>query len=89
MAQFLMDYTKKHFDDEEQLQKRFKYPDRVNHKRYHEEFKETVRKLSEELERDGASVSLVGKINSGVAEWLITHIKREDVRVAKHIEEQL
>ncbi|WP_144362445.1 bacteriohemerythrin [Mediterraneibacter gnavus] len=89
MVQHLKDYTKKHFDDEEQLQKRFKYPDRVNHKRYHEEFKETVRKLSEELERDGASVSLVGKINSSVAEWLITHIKREDVRVAKHIEEQL
>ncbi len=89
MAQFLKDYTKKHFDDEEQLQKRFKYPDRVNHKKYHEAFKETVRKLSEELERDGATVTLVGKINSSVAEWLINHIKREDVRVAKHIEEQL
>ena len=87
MAQFLKDYTKKHFDDEEQLQKRFKYPDRVNHKKMHEGFKKTVKEINERLEKEGSSVALVGKINSDVAGWLINHIKKQDVKVAKHIEE--
>lgn len=38
-AKFLQDYTAKHFGDEEKLQLQNQYPDYVNHRRYHEEFK--------------------------------------------------
>lgn len=86
-AQFLSEYTEKHFGDEEKLQQQYAYPDRVNHKKMHEGFKKTVREINERLEREGTSVALVGKINSDVAGWLINHIKKQDVKVAKHIEE--
>lgn len=84
-VKFLSDYTKKHFDDEEKLQRKYGYPDRKNHKKYHEGFKRTIRKIGEQLEEEGPTVLLVGKINSSVGGWLVNHIKREDVKVAAHI----
>lgn len=82
---FLYNYTSKHFADEEKLQLASKYPDYVNHKRYHEEFKKVVHDLMSQLEKDGPTVVLVGKVNSSIAGWLLNHIKKEDVKVAAHI----
>jgi hemerythrin len=82
---FLSDYTNKHFGDEEKLQQQYKYPDYVNHKKLHDGFKLTVKNLSDELRKEGATVPLVGKVNAQIGGWLITHIKREDVKVAAHI----
>lgn len=87
-ASFLLEYTKKHFGDEEKLQLQSKYPDYPNHKRYHDEFVRVVAELVKELDAKGADIVLVGKINSAVAGWLINHIKREDVKVAAHIKAQ-
>ena len=82
------DYTSKHFGDEEALQLRYKYPDYANHKQYHEGFKRVVRELAEQLNKEGPTVVLVGKVNSSIAGWLINHIKREDVKVAAHVRAQ-
>lgn len=82
---FLDSYIIKHFGDEESLQLKYNYPDYQNHKRYHEEFKKTVKTIEAEYATTGSSVALVSKVNSVIASWLITHIKREDVKVAKHI----
>ena len=84
-AKFLYDYTAKHFADEEKLQLASNYPDRVNHKQYHEGFKQVVREIITELDKEGPTIVLVGKVNSSIAGWLINHIKREDVKVAAHI----
>lgn len=84
-TKFLMDYTSKHFKDEEVLQMKYQYPDYVNHKKYHEGFKQVVRDLSTQLANEGPSVVLVGKVNSNIGGWLVNHIKREDVKLAAHI----
>ncbi len=84
-VQFLIDYTEEHFAAEERLQEKYKYPDRENHKRYHEAFKHAIRELVDELEREGPTVTLVGKINKSVGDWLVNHVKKQDVRVAAHI----
>ena len=84
-VQFLEDYTREHFSDEEELQRRYQYPDRENHKRYHEGFRKVVHELGQQLEEEGPTVALVGKVNSSVGDWLVNHIQREDVRVAAHI----
>lgn len=83
--QFLHDYTVRHFNDEEVLQKKYNYPDYVNHKQYHETFKRVVSDIIKEYEKDGATIALVGKVNTNIGRWLINHIKREDVKVAAHI----
>lgn len=84
-AKFLQDYTAKHFSDEEKLQIQTQYPDYQNHKRYHEEFKKVVAEICKKLDSQGATITLVGEVNSAIAGWLINHIKREDVKVANHI----
>ena len=84
-AKFLYDYTVKHFADEEKLQLANRYPDYVNHKRYHEEFKRVVRDINEQLEREGPTIVMVGKVNNSIGGWFINHIKVEDTKVAAHI----
>jgi hemerythrin len=84
-AKFLYDYTTKHFADEEKLQLASKYPDYTNHKRYHEGFKKVVRDISAQLDKEGPTIVLVGKVNSSIGDWFINHIKVEDVKVAAHI----
>lgn len=84
-TKFLYDYTSKHFADEEKLQISSKYPDYQNHKVYHETFKKVVSDLMAQLRVDGPTVVLIAKVNTAIAGWLINHIKKEDVKVAKHI----
>jgi hemerythrin len=82
---FLGDYTAKHFGDEEKLQLDSKYPDYANHKILHDGFKRVVAELSAKLQKEGATVTLVGQVNSNIGDWLVRHIKREDVKVAQHV----
>lgn len=85
VTKFLYDYTSKHFSDEEKLQQASGYPDYPNHKIYHEGFKQTVLDISKELEEKGPSIVLLGKVNTMIGDWLVKHIKREDVKVAAHL----
>ncbi|MGL5641713.1 MAG: bacteriohemerythrin [Paraclostridium sp.] len=84
-VKFLSSYTKTHFAHEEVLQMKSKYPDCTNHKKYHQHFVSTVDDIQKKLMANGPTIALVGEINSKVANWLISHIKREDVKVAAHI----
>lgn len=84
-VKFLSSYTKTHFAHEEVLQMKSKYPDYVNHKKYHQHFIATVDDIQKKLLATGPSIALVGEINTKVANWIITHIKKEDVKVAAHI----
>jgi hemerythrin len=85
---FLTNYTIKHFFDEEQIQQKYHYPDFPNHKKYHDDFKETVRDLSHRLILRGPSEELIGDVRRQIGDWLVTHIKGQDVRVAAHIRAQ-
>lgn len=82
---FLNNYIIRHFNDEEVLQMKSKYPDYINHKKFHEGYKQVVRGIIEEYQKGGATIVLVGKINSSIAGWLINHIQKEDVKVAAHV----
>lgn len=86
-SNFLLNYTKRHFADEEILQRKSNYPDYINHKKYHDEFVKVVADLTTQLEKDGPTIVAVSKINSAIAGWLINHIKKEDVKVAAHIKQ--
>jgi len=82
---FLNQYTRTHFAHEQVLQQKYKYPDYENHKNYHEGFIKTVDSISTRLKAEGPTIQLVGEVNMQLGNWLINHIKREDVKVAKHI----
>jgi hemerythrin len=84
---FLNDYTIKHFFDEEQLQQKFKYPDYPNHKKLHENFKALVRELSHKWIMGGASEALTNEVKLKIGDWLISHIKGQDIKLGAYIKD--
>jgi hemerythrin len=82
---FLNDYTIKHFFDEEQLQQKYGYPDYPNHKKLHDNFKTVVRDLKIKLIMKGASDSLINEVRTSIGDWLVTHIKGQDAKIAAYI----
>jgi hemerythrin len=82
---FLISYTKKHFAEEESLQLRSNYPDFQNHRKLHESLLKTVSELAAEMKNSGPTPVLVNKLVRNVGDWLVSHIKKEDAKVAAHI----
>ena len=82
---FVIAYTKEHFADEERLQAERNYPGMIAHKRLHTQFLSTVKALEAEYEQTGPTVTLVGKLNKSLIDWLIHHIANEDSKVGEHI----
>jgi hemerythrin-like metal-binding protein len=85
---FLNDYTIKHFFDEEQVQQKYHYPDYENHKKIHDNFKATVRDLKVKMIMKGASNELIQEVREKIGNWLITHIKGQDVKIGAYIKAQ-
>jgi len=82
---FLVEYTIKHFNDEENLQEKSEYPHRAEHKQIHADFKEVAQNLAYKLHRDGPTDELVGHVCVTIGRWIINHIKNEDFKVAAHV----
>jgi len=79
---FLSDYTVKHFSEEEELQKKYGYPEYAGHRKMHEDFKQTVREFAAELDTRGPSEELISKLKKEVGGWLVTHVKVVDLKMA-------
>lgn len=81
---FLGNYVIQHFFDEEQLQLESKYTRYRQHKAIHTEFVETFKSLYAEFVTNGPSDALSFALNNSVSDWIITHIKKEDVVFGAH-----
>ena len=82
---FLVNYAIRHFSDEEELQLRYNYPDYINHKKLHDDFKGTVTELVERFQSSESPSELNNDINKIVVRWLVNHIQREDKKIGDHI----
>ncbi|MCL1808397.1 MAG: hemerythrin family protein [Clostridiales bacterium] len=82
---FLVNYTVKHFQDEEALQIQCGYPDYERHKQLHEDFKVTVGELVERYAKSASPADLSNDVNRVVARWLVNHIQREDKKIGAYI----
>ena len=88
ILKFLDDYIVKHFNDEQNLHIQYGYPDRMQHRKYHDTFKDSVKKMIDQYKKEGASVTLIGEINQKVGMWLLNHIKREDSKFGAFMREK-
>jgi hemerythrin len=79
---FLADYTVKHFSEEEALQKKYGYPEYPAHRQIHENFKAVVQEYAKEINTRGASEEMLEKLKKEVGDWLVTHVKVVDFKVA-------
>ena len=82
---FLTGYTVKHFADEEKLQQEYNYPDYLNHRKIHENFKLTVKDLTDRVIKEGPSEALVDEVSARLGAWLLNHIKGDDFRMAAYV----
>ncbi len=87
MVKFLNDYVVKHFSDEEGLQTRSNYPGYPAHKTFHDGYRRQLGDKMDLLRREGPTVKALGELNQIVG-VLVSHIRTEDKRVARHIMEQ-
>lgn len=86
MLDYLVEYTEFHFSAEEKLQEEVSYPGLEEHRKKHEEFKNTLRTLEEFLEEsEGPTEAFVEQIQKTVVNWLFNHIKAFDRSVAEYI----
>ena len=82
---FLIDYTGRHFHDEEELQIQCGYPGYERHKKLHVQFVGTVIGLVNRFSQNGSSAELSKDVNRIVLKWLVKHIEREDRKIADYI----
>ena len=82
---FLVSYTKRHFSEEEALQKQSGYPDYPNHCKMHADLVQTLTALATELKQSGPTPMIINKLIRGVGDWLVNHIQQQDTKVAAHI----
>ncbi|WP_160690418.1 bacteriohemerythrin [Clostridium sp. C2-6-12] len=71
---FLEEYVVKHFDEEEELQKKINYPLFEIQHAQHEEFKNELKNFRKTFETQGASEALVINIQEKLVDWFRNHI---------------
>ena len=77
----LTEYVHGHFHREELAMEKSKLipeVERINHKKQHDAFKETLMDVISEY--DGGNLSIVDKMPKMVVDWLINHITKEDIK---------
>jgi len=84
---FLAKYAVDHFLYEEKLMLETAYFGYGEHKKMHDDFKVTVNDLIDNYIANGTSDELAQTIDEVVISWLLSHIFREDKKIAVYIKE--
>ena len=83
LLNFLSDYTKKHFADEEKYMLSIKYPDYLTQKKAHTAFIEQLAKLRADYDASGGSLMVILNANQMVLTWLTQHISNMDKKIGQ------
>ena len=81
----LEEYIVKHFADEEELQRKNKYPEYEAHKKLHKLFIGEFEKLKREFATSGHSLKFTMDLNNSLINWIVKHIKSADVELGKFL----
>jgi len=81
LLNFLDDYTKKHFHDEEQYMLKIQYPEFDAQKKAHTAFIEQLQKLKREYSESGGNILVIINANQLVLGWLTSHITNMDKKI--------
>lgn len=75
----LIRYVYYHFGEEERLMEQAAYVGLADHRQHHRAMAEHVRGLEERFDADPGAV-LTADLHSFLADWLVNHIRSEDMR---------
>jgi hemerythrin len=83
LLEFLDQYTRTHFRDEEKYMDSIGYPELSDQKRYHAEFINALQNLKKQYESSGGNLTVIINANKLVVEWLTNHISVQDKKIGK------
>ncbi|MBP7651986.1 bacteriohemerythrin [Candidatus Dependentiae bacterium] len=83
LLNFLIDYTKTHFSDEEQLMEKYKFPEYKEHCKKHIELISTVNKFAEKFDKNDISIGI--EFLTFLKAWIIDHIINDDRKYSKFL----
>ena len=82
---FLDDYVHTHFNDEEALQRKHRYPSYESHRAEHIYFIDQLNALKAETTKEGVSTHHVVETNNMLLKWLLNHISKVDMELGKFL----
>lgn len=84
LLDFLEDYTKKHFADEEKYMLSIDYPGYDEQKKAHTSFILQLEKLQSDYRTSGSNIAVIVRANKIVIDWLIKHISNMDKKIGEY-----
>ena len=88
MLDFLDEYTKKHFHDEEQYMLSIHYPEYDLQKKLHTAFISELAKLKQSYQESGGNIVVIINANQMVINWLTNHISTQDKKIGQFVRER-
>ncbi len=85
LLEFLDEYTKKHFADEEAYMQSIGYPGLLEQKTAHASFVKELAKLKDEYRQSGSNFLVIVNANSMVLGWLTNHIANMDKKIGEFV----
>ena len=79
----LMDYARRHFEDEEKILLECEYPEFIEHKNEHEEFRKVITRNYDEFLKGNESI--LEKTITYLTGWIIYHILKIDKKYRETI----
>jgi hemerythrin len=83
LLNFLEDYTRKHFADEEQYMLSIRYPAYSEQKAAHADFIRQLKKLRADYDASGGNLLVILGANQLVLQWLTQHISNMDKKIGQ------
>lgn len=84
MFDFLDEYTKQHFSDEEKYMTEIHYPEIEAQKRAHQSFIADLARLKQNYHESGGNILLIVNANKMIINWLTQHISMMDKRIGEY-----
>lgn len=81
LLEFLDQYTKEHFQSEENYMRSIGYPGYDDQKKLHTGFIQALGRLKNEYQESGGNIVVILNANQMVVDWLLKHISIEDKKV--------
>ena len=85
MIDFLDEYTKKHFSDEESYMEEIGYPELDAQKKAHASFINDLAKLKKDYNDGGGNLLVILNANKMVINWLTNHIRHMDKKKGDYV----
>jgi hemerythrin len=82
---FLADYTQTHFATEEKLMAAAQYPGLAKQLAEHKELTGTLKEILRDFNEEGATTKLAETVNNYLGNWLLTHIREQDLAFGKFL----